>query len=592
MIILNDQGKLLKQRNGPDTMRKSPMKKEFDVVICSLNSQYIHSSLAPWCLLAGLEQYVHDGINAVVIEGTINEAPRNILDRILFHRPTLVGFCCYIWNITEIFELVKRIKQELCECVIVLGGPEVSYQAGAVLQNTPLVDYVISGEGEKPFTELLRAIHGSTDVGGIPGLCYRKGSEIITAEPYTPDEVPPSPYTERYFAALNGRIAYLETSRGCPYSCAFCLSGRCGGVRYYDLERVKKELLLLAASGTQTVKLVDRTFNAHRSRAKELFSFIIKRYGKEIPQGVCFHFEIAGDLLDEETIELLGTAPAGAMQFEIGLQSFNPKTLTAVSRRTDVKKLKQNISALLIKGNAHIHIDLIAGLPYENMSRFKDSFNTAFSLRPHMLQLGFLKLLHGSPMRENPKQFPCEYNQKPPYEVSKTPWLSEEELEQLHHTEHALNLLYNHGRFSRTLAYLLRRMNQSAFELFSEFGLFLSQADQNQKSLDDFTALVFSYYSGQSNVEPSRLRDCMVCDRLATNASGRIPKALQIHDPKLKSAIRALERKYGHKKGIKRGYALLYSENCLAYTDYEDKNPVTGEYLISKYPFDVNNDKY
>jgi radical SAM superfamily enzyme YgiQ (UPF0313 family) len=566
------------------------MEKEFNVVICSLNSQYIHSSLAPWCLLAGLEEYVHDGINAVVIEGTINEAPRDVLARILSHRPMLVGFCCYIWNITEIFELVKQIKQELCESVIVLGGPEVSYQVGEVLRNRPFVDYVISGEGERPFAELLRAIHSGTEVAGIPGLCYRKDSEIIIAEPNTPCEIPPSPYTERYFAALNGRIAYLETSRGCPYSCAFCLSGRCGGVRYYDLERVKQELLLLATSGTQTVKLVDRTFNAHRSRAKELFSFIIKRYGKEIPQGVCFHFEIAGDLLDEETIELLGTAPVGSMQFEIGLQSFNPKTLAEISRRTDVERLKQNVSALLLNGNSHIHIDLIAGLPYEDMSSFIVSFNTAFALRPHMLQLGFLKLLHGSPMRENPKQFPCEYNQNPPYEVIKTPWLSEKELEQLHHTEHALNQLYNRGRFSRTLAYLFSRMNQNAFELFSQFGLFLSQAGQDQKSLDDFTALVFSYFSGQSNVDKSRLRDCMVCDRLATNASGRIPKALQIYDPRLKSAIRALEREHGRKKAIKRGYALLYSENCLAYTDYEDKNPVTGEYLISKYPFDANND--
>lgn len=566
------------------------MEKEFNVVICSLNSQYIHSSLAPWCLLAGLEEYVHDGINAGVVEGTINEAPRDVLDRILSHRPTVVGFCCYIWNITEIFELVKQIKQELCECVIVLGGPEVSYQVGQVLRNAPFVDYVISGEGEKPFAELFRAIYGGTEVAGIPGLCYRKGSEIVIAEPYTPCEIPPSPYTERYFAALNGRIAYLETSRGCPYSCAFCLSGRCGGVRYYDMERVKKELLLLATCGTQTVKLVDRTFNAHRSRANELFRFIIKRYGKEIPQGVCFHFEIAGDLLDEETIELLGTAPVGSMQFEIGLQSFNPKTLAGVNRSTNVDKLKENISALRLNGNTHIHIDLIAGLPYEDMSSFIDSFNTAFALRPHMLQLGFLKLLHGSPMRENPKQFPCEYNQNPPYEVTKTRWLSEKELEQLHHTEHALNKLYNRGRFCRTLAYLFSRMTGNAFELFCQFGLFLSQTDQNQKSLDDFTALVFSYFSGQPNVDQARLRDYMVCDRLATNASGKIPKALRIDDPRLKLAIRALEREHGRKKAIKRGYALLYSENCLAYTDYEDKNPVTGEYLISKYPFDVNID--
>ena len=563
------------------------MEKELNAIICALNSQYIHSSLAPWCLLAEVTKCCHDGICAEVVEGTINEAPRKVLDRILSRRPMVVGFCCYIWNITAVLGLVQVVKEALSDCVIVLGGPEVSYNAGEVLLKAPLVDYVISGEGEKPFAELLRAIHSGTAVEGIPGLCYRKGRETVIAEPHTPCEVPSSPYTEQYFAALNGRIAYLETSRGCPYTCAFCLSGRCGGVRHYDLERAKQEMLLLANSGTNTIKLVDRTFNADRRRANALFRFIIERYGKEIPQGICFHFEIAGDLLDAETIELLKTAPVGSMQFEIGLQSFNPKTLSEINRKTDLERLKQNISALLANGNAHIHIDLIAGLPHEDIGSFMDSFNTAFALKPHMLQLGFLKLLHGSPMRDNPEQFPCEYDQMAPYEVIKTPWISREELEQLHHTAHALDQLYNRGRFHRTLSYLFSRIEKSPFTLFSEFGAFLSQTGPAQKSLDDLTALVFSYFSGQSSIEQILLRDCMVCDRLATNASGKIPKALQIKDPRLKAAIKALERENACRKAIKRGYALLYGENCLVYADYEEKNPVTGEYSLNKYHFDI-----
>ena len=563
------------------------MQKELNAIICSLNSQYVHSSLAPWCLMAGIEEYCHDGICAEVIEGTINESPQKVLNRILSRRPMVVGFCCYIWNITAVFNLVQMLKEELCDCVIVLGGPEVSYNAGEILINAPLVDYVISGEGEKPFAELVRAIHRGTEVEGISGLCYRKDHEIVIAQPNTPCEIPPSSYTEQYFAALNGRIAYLETSRGCPYSCAFCLSGRCGGVRYYNLERVKNEILLLANSKTQTIKLVDRTFNAYRSRANELFRFIIEHYGKEIPQGICFHFEIAGDLLDAETIKLLAVAPVGSMQFEIGLQSFNPKTLAKINRKTNVEKLKNNILALLANGNAHIHIDLIAGLPYEDIESFIDSFNIAFALNPHMLQLGFLKLLHGAPMRENPEQFPCEYNKRPPYEVIETPWISGEDLIQLHHVEHALNLFYNRGRFRRTLTYLLGQIENTPFSLFSEFGTFLSQKGQEQKSLDDFTALVLSYFAGQSGIEKTILRDCMVCDRLATNASGKIPKALQIQDPGLKAAIKALEREDGRKKAVKRGYALLYGENCLVYADYENKNPVTGEYLLKKYPFDM-----
>ncbi|MGE4352567.1 MAG: DUF4080 domain-containing protein [Oscillospiraceae bacterium] len=560
------------------------MKKELNAVICALNSQYIHSSLAPWCLLAGIEEYCPVGICAEVVEGTINEAPRQVLNRILSRRPSVVGFCCYIWNITAVLALVQRLKDELDGCIVVLGGPEVSYNAGEILQNAPVVDYVLSGEGEVPFAALLNAIYTGTEVENIPGLCYRRGWEIMISEPNAPKEIPPSPYTEAYFDALNGRIAYLETSRGCPFSCAFCLSGRCGGVRYYDLARVKQEILPLANSGTRTIKLVDRTFNANRSRSKELFRFIIEQYGKEIPQGVCFHFEIAGDLLDAETLALLKTAPIGAMQFEIGLQSFNPKALAAINRKTDMAKLKKNISALLENGNAHIHIDLIAGLPYEDLESFIDSFNIAFSLRPHMLQQGFLKLLYGSPMRENPEQFPCKFNREPPYEVTETPWISGEELEALHHTEHALNLLYNRGRFRRTLRYLLSRTGKSPFALFHEFGMFLSQTGREQTSLDAFTALVFTYFTGQSGVGKTPLRDAMVCDRLATNASGKLPKVLQIQDPKLKTAVKALERENARRKGIKRGYALLYGENCLVYADYEDKNPVTGEYLLCNYP--------
>jgi radical SAM superfamily enzyme YgiQ (UPF0313 family) len=560
------------------------MKKELKAIICSLNSQYIHSSLAPWCLLAGVEEYCNDSIFAEVVEGTINEAPLDVLKRILSYDPDVVGFCCYIWNITSVFGLVQMVKEKLPSCVIVLGGPEVSYNAGEILQTNSLVDYVISGEGEKPLAELFNMIDHGSQVEGVSGLCYRKGEEIVISKPHTPCEIPPSPYSKQYFAALNGRIAYLESSRGCPYSCAFCLSGRCGGVRYYDLERAKQEILLLANSGTQTIKLVDRTFNANRKRANQLFQFIIDHYGKDIPLGICFHFEIAGDLLDAETIELLSAAPIGSMQFEIGLQSFNSTTLAKINRKTDMEKLKKNISALITNGNAHIHIDLIAGLPHEDMDSFILSFNTAFALKPEMLQLGFLKLLHGSPMREAPEQFPCEFDHNAPYEVEETPWISVSELKLLHHTDRALDQLHNRGRFRRTITYLLSHLEKSPFTLFCDFGVFFYREGELSHSLDDFTALVFTYFASQPGVDQIALRDCMVCDRLATNASGKLPKVLQIADPRLKTAIKALEREHERKKAVKRGYALLYGENCLVYVDYVDKNPVTGEYTLNKYP--------
>ena len=553
-------------------------------VITTLNSKYIHSSLAPWCLLAGVKAYCGDNITANVVEGTVNEPLQQVAQRILQLRPRLVGLSCYIWNITATLKLVQFIKAELPQTVIVLGGPEVSYNAEQVLRQNPLVDYVIAGEGEYPFALLADALFYGRDPGCLPGLCYRNGAEVILAPPHTPQEQPPSPYTEEYFAALTGRIAYLETSRGCPYSCAFCLSGRCGGVRYFELEQAKAHLVRLANSGTRTIKLVDRTFNAHRQRAKELWRFIIDNYGGQLPKEVAFHFEVAGDILDEETITLLSTAPAGAIQLEVGLQSFNPDTLERIHRKTDVNRLTQNLRRVIGLGNMHIHIDLIAGLPGEDWASLAESFNTAYSLRPHMLQFGFLKLLHGAPMREQPELYPCQYAPQPPYEVRQTPWLTPQQLEQLHLLEEALERLYNSGRFRCTLDYLLEESGQTPFELFYHFGAWAAEQGLQSPSLDDYTQLVFDYFSRLPGVDPQQLRDVMVCDRLATNASGRLPRVLHIPDPRLKQLRLALDThpETRRPEGVQRGLALLYAEKAVIYADYAQKHPVTGEYPLKR----------
>lgn len=547
-------------------------------VICVLNSQYIHSSLAPWCLLAGIEQYCDSGINAEVIEGTVNEPLENAAKRIIELKPQAIGFSCYIWNITETKQLIRLVSAALPEAVIILGGPEVSFNAEEILHTEPPVRYVISGEGEKAFALLLNAIYKNEADNNIAGVSCRAGDEIFTIPPEIAEKEPPSPYTGNYFRALNGRIAYLETSRGCPYSCAFCLSSL-GSARFYDLDRAKKELLLLASSGAQTVKLIDRTFNANRKRSYELFSFIIEGYGTKIPKDVCFHFEIAGDILDEETIKLLSTAPPGLVQLEIGLQSFNPETLIAVNRKTDVDLLKSNIQKLISSGNMHIHVDLIAGLPFEDLVSFSESFNTAFSLRPSMLQLGFLKLLHGCAMREKPEKYPCRYEATAPYEVIETPWLSSAELLSLHNTEDALERLYNSGRFRKTLEYLLRQNVLTPFELFSRFGKLAAAHDLNGISLDAYTALALDFFGTISGVDKITLRDMMVCDRLATNSSGKLPPALQIKDPSLKKVKRYYE---GIKPSSRLGIAILYSEPSAVCADYTARNPVTGEYKLTK----------
>lgn len=530
-------------------------------VICMLNSKYIHSSLAPWYLLAAVKAWC-GGVTAQVAEWTINHELHEIADSIISRKPEAVGFCCYIWNIAMVRKLLPIIKTALPDTVVILGGPEVSYNAGEILSGDGWgrhADFILSGEGERPFALLLDALNtGGAALETIPGLCYRKGGQVIIKPPYYTQAEPPDPYGPEYFAALESRIAYIETSRGCPFSCAFCLSGTGQGVRWFSLDRAKRDILRLAGSGTKTLKFVDRTFNADRSRARELFRFIIDACGAALTAGVRFHFEIGGDLVDEETLCLLESAPRGLFQFEIGLQSFNPRTLAAVNRKTDVERLKQNIRRLMAMGNIHIHIDLIAGLPHEDLAGFADSFNTACGLRPHMLQLGFLKLLHGAAMREKPEEYPCRYSPEPPYPVIETPWLSDADLGILHEAEDALGRLYNSGRFRRTLDYVLEKTGGTPFELFCDTGRLLAG---RQMSLDALTGLIYDHFSKLPGVDGGVLRDKMARDRLATNASGMLPDVLR-------------------RPGSRRGEAVLPTERVVVKADYSRRDPVTGQFTL------------
>ena len=477
----------------------------------------------------------------------------------------------------------EKIKALFPSSAIILGGPEVSYNAKDVLKEYSWCDFVISGEGEYPFAFLCDAI--KTDNGfDIPGVCRRNGNDFVVSEPYIAKDEPPSPYCEEYFAALNGRIAYLETSRGCPYSCAFCLSGRCGGVRFFDIERAKHEMLLLAKSGTQTVKLVDRTFNANKTRAKELWRFVIREHGKGIPENVCFHFEIAGDILDDESIEILNSAPKGSIQLEIGMQSFNEKTLAYINRKTNTEKLKENIKRLAAPENLHIHIDLIAGLPFEDMNSFAKSFDTGYYLRSNMLQLGFLKLLHGAAMRDDKEKYPCEFLKEPPYEVISTPWISKDELAVLHKTEDALERLCNSGRFTGTIDYVLEKTGLSPFDFFRNFGEYAAEKCGAFVSLDDYTKTAFEYLSSLKGTDVSVLKDKMICDRLCSNSSGKLPEVLKVQNPDIKKIRLSIESEEDNRRkpGIKRGFSLLQSEKAAVFADYENKDPVTGKYVLKK----------
>ncbi|MBE6032931.1 MAG: DUF4080 domain-containing protein, partial [Clostridiales bacterium] len=341
----------------------------------------------------------------------------------------------------------------------------------------------------------------------------------------------------------------------------------------------------LANSGARTIKFVDRTFNAKAAHANAILQFILDHYGKEIPEGTCFHFEVAGDILREETFAILEQMPKGAVQLEIGMQSFCEKTLAYIGRKTNTKRLQENIRRLTAMKNMHIHIDLIAGLPYEDLKTFKDSFNIGYDLGSHMLQLGFLKLLYGSPMRMEPEKYPCEFSQDPPYEVISTPWITEEELEILRCTEDALERLCNSGRFLLTVEYVLSVCGKSPFDFYTDLGLAAKEQGISWDiSLDDYTAFVKRYCETLTGVDPELLRDNLVRDRLAVNQSGSLPACLIREDEELARLMKllAVQPETARPKASRRGGALLYGAKTLCFTDYvpENKDPVTGRWPL------------
>ncbi len=446
------------------------------VILCAINATYSHSSLSLLCLEHASE-YRPD-----TLEFTINDSVSSIVHAIAARRPDAVCFSCYIWNIDAVLRAASSIKRILPGCFILLGGPEVSYGREQLMRANPFIDMIIAGPGEIPFAHFMqRFIHTSSSLtacrikdGGLadtPSACIRSGEDIIITAPAPYYDMNEAPFLYGDLGRFKNRIVYYETSRGCPFACAYCLSASTG-VSFLSTERVKYELEHFIKSGVRQVKLVDRTFNYPPARAKEIIKTLLTLSEKYPDSQTNFHFEIAPSLLDSETLALLRSAKKGLIRLEAGIQSTNSDTLRAVNRGACTPQLLENLKALCGMNNIRVHADLIAGLPHESYGMFASSFNDAYGLKPAELQLGFLKLLMGSPLRANAADYGIVCTDYAPYEVLFTNDISFEELSTLHLIEKTLGMLYNSGLCLTALEHIVPHF-ASPFAFFEEFALFL-----------------------------------------------------------------------------------------------------------------------
>lgn len=440
------------------------------VVLTTLNAKFIHTSLALRCLKA----YSANEFDIDIAEYTIKDPAMNIVGDLFAREPDVIGFSCYIWNIEEtitVIDMLRKIKPSLR---IVLGGPEVSYDTGFWMERLPQVDYIVVGEGEETFHHLLTELRDAEKFHMVFGLAYRKrnedGSQKIIINPPRPKldlATLPTPYRfAEDLPTLASRVVYFETSRGCPFSCQFCLSSIEVGVRYFDLERTKSDLLYLIDAGAKLIKFVDRTFNIKRDYALDIFQFLIENH-----RGTVFQFEITADIMRPEVLDYLAEhAPPGIFRFEIGVQSTNDITNEAVQRRQNFTKLTRTVTKVKESGKIDQHLDLIAGLPHEDYNSFRKTFNDVFELRPEELQLGFLKMLRGTGMRLDADKHGYIYMDRAPYEMLGNNLLPFSDLVRIKRVEDVLEKYWNAHRMDHALLYLVERAFPSAFDFFQQFG--------------------------------------------------------------------------------------------------------------------------
>ena len=431
-------------------------------ILATLNSQYVHSNLALRYLR---EQARVDGIAAELVEYTINTRNELIIRDLVERAPDIVAFSVYIWNVQPILELINDLKKYLPQCLVILGGPEVSFDAVELLRSNCAIDFILTGEIDNQLSILLTAIREGSNYCAIPNLCYRAAAEVfINAEAAIKDSFDSSfPYINEDFQSSN-QIIYYESARGCPYNCSYCLSAAGRGVRYRDTSLVIAELQWLIAQNPKQLKFVDRTFNA-----KPEHYLPIMRFLATIATSVNFHFEVVAELITDELLEIVTAAPPGRFQFEIGLQSFNPETLRAINRANNYPLICERLRRLRTAGTTHLHVDLIAGLPYESYQNFAQSFDCCYAIGADMLQLGFLKLLKGTPIYNEVAKHGYRYQKLPPYTVIANDYINAGELLRLKAVEESVETFVNAGRARQALEYLVQSCG-SAFAVFEAIG--------------------------------------------------------------------------------------------------------------------------
>ena len=542
------------------------------ILLAACNAKYIHSNLAVYDLQAYASEYTD---HIILKEYTINQQKDDIMRDIYLEHPDVVCVSCYIWNISFVKELMSDLAKILPDADFWAGGPEVSYDAEKFLSENPEFTGVMVGEGEETFQELsgYYVKKNPEKLENITGICYRDGEKTIHNGWRQIMDLSSIPFIYKDLSEFKNRIIYYESSRGCPFSCSYCLSSVDKKLRFRDIEMVKKELQFFIDHKVPQVKFVDRTFNCKHDHAMAIWKYI-----NDHDNGVTnFHFEISADLLREEELQEMSTMRPGLIQLEIGVQSTNPDTIKAIHRTMDFEKLKGIVDRIHSFGNIHQHLDLIAGLPYEDYDSFRNSFNDVYALKPQQLQLGFLKVLKGSHMMEMCREYGIVYKNREPYEVLSTKWLDYDHVLKLKNVENMVEVYYNSGQFQKTLEYA-ESFFPDAFSIYEGLGIFYMEkgyGDVSHTRMRRYEILL-EYLETVPGISRAEVADRMILDLyLRENLKSRPGFA---GDQKPYEKLVWDYRKRAHVP--KNAHVEVFGNGRALYFDYNRKDPLDNNAYV------------